>query len=63
MARMKQIYGLLNKVSKTARPVSDMIPEQDPSVWVEPVLSCEVQFASITDNGTYREPVFIKMND
>jgi ATP-dependent DNA ligase len=38
------------------RPVDDAV-----SVWVEPSLWCEVQYASLTPNGTLREPVFLRL--
>ena len=31
------------------------------TTWIEPVLYCEVQYASVTPNGTLREPVFVRM--
>ena len=31
------------------------------AVWVEPRLWCEVQYASFTNTGTLREPVFLRM--
>ena len=38
------------------RPVDDAV-----SVWVEPRLWAEVQYASVTPNGTLREPVFLRL--
>ncbi len=38
------------------KPIDDAI-----SVWVEPTLWCEVQYASLTPNGTLREPVFVRL--
>lgn len=34
-------------------PVEDKVTS-----WINPVLTCEVEFASMTDHGTLREPVF-----
>ena len=31
------------------------------SVWVESMLICEVQFASLTGDGMLREPVFVRL--
>jgi ATP-dependent DNA ligase len=38
------------------RPIDDAV-----SVWLEPKLWCEVQYASFTPNGTLREPVFVRL--
>jgi DNA ligase D-like protein (predicted ligase) len=38
------------------KPIDDAI-----SIWVEPTLWCEVQYASLTPNGTLREPVFVRL--
>jgi ATP-dependent DNA ligase len=32
-------------------------------VWVEPELMAEIQYASITANDIYREPIFLKLLD
>ncbi len=31
------------------------------STWMVPEIKCEIQYASLSSNGTYREPVFIKI--
>ncbi len=61
MAAMKSILSKLNKIRKVERPI-DVKPVDDAeTTWIEPKLYCEVQYASITKNGTYREPVFLRL--
>jgi bifunctional non-homologous end joining protein LigD len=38
------------------RPIDDAR-----TTWLEPELLCEVQYASLTPNGTLREPVFVRL--
>jgi len=38
------------------KPIDDAV-----SVWIQPTLWCEVQYASLTPNRTLREPVFVRM--
>jgi bifunctional non-homologous end joining protein LigD len=43
------------------RPVKEKPLDEKCTTWIEPLLYCEVQYASITPNGTLREPVFVRM--
>jgi len=63
MATLKKYYNLFSAVNKTVKPITDIIEEESRTVWIEPVYRCEVQYASLTPNGTYREPVFVKLID
>lgn len=51
----------LDKLTTTKRPVKDKPLDDARSVWVEPRLVCEVQFASLTKDGLLREPVFVRL--
>lgn len=51
----------LDELDTTERPVKEKPIDDKITVWVKPALSCEVRYASITDNGTLREPVFVRM--
>lgn len=42
-------------------PVASEVHEEHKTVWVKPSLMCEVEFSMITDNGTFRDPVFKKL--
>ena len=51
----------LKKVNEAKRPVKVKPVDDAVTVWLEPRLLCEVQYASITGAGTFREPVFLRM--
>nr|MBP6796310.1 hypothetical protein [Saprospiraceae bacterium] len=59
------IYTIVKELTVTSKPIKDNVEEEYNSIWVEPKVECEVQYASITPNGTLREPVFyrLKTND
>ena len=52
---LKNILTELKKV-RQAKTVDDA-----QSIWLEPTLVCEVQYTSITNKGTLREPVFVRL--
>jgi DNA ligase D-like protein (predicted ligase) len=51
----------IDRVATGKRPVPEKPVDDAVSVWIEPALWCEVQYASFTPNGTLREPVFVRM--
>jgi DNA ligase D-like protein (predicted ligase)/DNA ligase D-like protein (predicted polymerase)/DNA ligase D-like protein (predicted 3'-phosphoesterase) len=51
----------LEKLTKTSRPIKQRPVDDARSVWVEPKLVCEAQFASLTKDGMLREPVFVRL--
>lgn len=61
MAEMKSILSKLNKIRKVERPIDEKPVDDAETTWIEPKLYCEVQYASLTKNGTYREPVFLRL--
>jgi ATP-dependent DNA ligase len=58
---MKEVYAELKKLKETKKPVKEKILDEKQSVWVEPKLICEIQYASMTKDGAYREPVFVRL--
>lgn len=61
--KLKEILGILSKIPKCKKLISDSIDEESAAIWIEPKLWCEVQIASLTTNKTFREPVFVKMKE
>ncbi len=57
----KAIFEELSKLTMISRPVKERPLDDARSVWVEPKLTCEVQYASITRDGMLREPVFLRL--
>lgn len=59
---LKNVLTELKKVKEApTRPVKEKPIDDAQSVWLQPDLYCEVQYASITNKGTLREPVFLRL--
>lgn len=58
---LKNILTELKKVKESERPVEEKPLDDAETVWLEPQLLCEVQYASLTSKGTLREPVFVRL--
>jgi DNA ligase D-like protein (predicted ligase) len=58
---MKSIMEELKKLKKIKDPKIENPVDVASTTWVEPKLFCEVQYAMITHNETFREPVFVRM--
>lgn len=61
MELLKNIQRKLEKVDKTKKPIKDKIEEESRSTWIEPTYKVNLNYASLSSNGTYREPVFQDM--
>jgi DNA ligase D-like protein (predicted ligase)/DNA ligase D-like protein (predicted 3'-phosphoesterase) len=59
--RFRAVAAELKRLKTAKRPVKEKPLDDARSVWVEPKLMCEVQFASVTEDGLLREPVFIRL--
>lgn len=60
-ASMKAMLKELQAVKVSDRVIEEKPLDDRETTWIEPKLWCEVQFASLTKNGTFREPVFLRM--
>ena len=58
---LKSVFAEVKKVKEGKRPVKEKPLDDSQSVWLEPKLLCEVQYASLTKDGSLREPVFVKL--
>ncbi len=58
---LKTISAELKQLATVKRPVKEKPLDDARSIWVEPKLMCEVEFASLTKDGMLREPVFIRL--
>ncbi len=61
LASMKEISAELTKIKRTGRPVKEKPAGDAQTVWIEPRMVCEVQYASLTKDGMLREPVFLRL--
>ena len=57
----KMIVGELQKVKRGERPIKEKPIDDGVTVWLEPELVCEVQYASRVSTGNLREPVFVRL--
>jgi DNA ligase D-like protein (predicted ligase)/DNA ligase D-like protein (predicted polymerase)/DNA ligase D-like protein (predicted 3'-phosphoesterase) len=58
---LKAVAAEVQKLPTVKRPVKERPLDDSRSVWVEPKLMCEVEFASLTKDGMLREPVFVRL--
>lgn len=58
---LKSVFTELKKLRRIERPVAEKPVDDAKTIWVEPKLVCEIEYASITENDTYREPVFVRL--
>ena len=61
--KMKALLELFEKYIIEKKAFDAVTDDDRNSTWLEPVLRCEIQYASLANTGVYREPVFIKLLD
>lgn len=59
--KLKLVYAELKKMKEIKRPVKTRPVDDAQTVWIEPKLTCEVEYASLTSQGTLRAPVFVRL--
>ena len=59
--KMKEILALLVEHKSAAQWLDAEIEDAAHSTWIKPILQCDIQYASVTRNNTFREPVFIDL--
>lgn len=57
----KAILAELQKVKRGERPIKEKPIDDAVTVWIEPELVCEVQYASRVSTGNLLEPVFVRL--
>ena len=58
---LKAVMAELDKLERGKRPIPEKPVDDARSIWLKPSLLCEVQFASRTNEGALREPVFLRL--
>ena len=56
-------FELFQNHTTKVKPIDDKVEQEKDTVWMEPVLECEIKYASLTNNGTFREPIFVKLHN
>ena len=60
---LQSIFSMLKDIKEIEKPIEEVIEEKERTTWIASQLHCEIEYASLSSNGTYREPVFIKINE
>jgi DNA ligase D-like protein (predicted ligase) len=58
---LKSVLQKVQSLKKTKKPFHVAVPDESKTVWVEPKLHCEVRYASLTQAGIPRAPVFVRL--
>jgi len=59
--KLKKITSLFQPIISSIKPIDQSVEEEKNTIWLEPKYHVEIEYASMTDNGTLREPVFQQM--
>jgi len=60
-AKMRHLLAIFESLIQSSKEFQEKTDDDSSSVWLQPVLKCEIIYASLSSNGTYREPVFVKL--
>ncbi len=58
---MKSLLSKLKKITEIERPINEKPADDAETRWIQPTLFCEVEYSQITKNGTFRDPVFVRL--
>jgi len=58
---MKKVYAEIIALKEIEKPIKEKPIDEIKTIWLESSLFCEIQYAQLTNNGTFREPVFLRM--
>jgi ATP-dependent DNA ligase len=58
---LKTVSAAVKELPTIKKPVKEKTTDDWRSVWTEPRLMCEVEFATVTKDGNLREPVFLRL--
>ncbi len=61
--KMKMLLKRFESVVSKKKLFPEKTDDDRNSVWLKPEILCEIQYASLSSTGTYREPVFVKLID
>jgi ATP-dependent DNA ligase len=58
---MKEIDAELKKLPRVKKPIKEKVLDEKVTVWVAPQLWVEINYAQLTPDKMYREPVFLRL--
>ena len=59
--KINEISGLIKKLKETKKLIKEKVLDEKTSKWIEPTMAVEVMYASLTKDGMFREPVFVRL--
>ncbi len=61
MNKLRAVLHELEPLKVSKKPIKEKVDKERETTWLKPKLFCELEYASLSSNGTYREPVFLRM--
>ena len=58
---MTELSQALKKIQIKERVIPEKLMDENSSTWVKPSMVCEVEYASLTPQGRYRKPVYVRL--
>jgi DNA ligase D-like protein (predicted ligase) len=58
---IREVYTELKKVKPSKKLISEKVLDESQTTWIEPKIVCEIEYASLTKDGAYREAVFLRL--
>ena len=62
-SKMQALLDKLDTIKRTDKYIEDKIDKEKETIWLQPKLKCEIMYASMSSNDTFREPVFVKLKE
>ena len=60
-SELKRLSKLVRKLPIEKKLIEEMVDEENMTTWVKPDLECRIQYASMSSNNSFREPVFLSL--
>ena len=58
---LTDLHTTLRELPVVDKPIDDKVEDERVTTWIGGNVFCEVEYASVTKNGTLREPVFLRL--
>ncbi len=59
--QLKELSAMVMEKEESSKPFSTKVEDEKISHWIGDWIPCEIRYASITDNQTFREPIFHRL--
>jgi len=58
---LKHLTNEMSGLITELKPIRVEVHDEKKTVWIHPTMKCEVEYSMVTENGTFRDPVFKKL--